>query len=352
MYCIICGSEGKTYENLCKRCFIKKTSFFSLPKVVKIKLCNKCTSWEKANHWELATSDQEAIEQLLISKLKIKSGSILTGFSLELDQFKTNIFKARVKVLGKFEDLMLEEQLETELRLNYTICPKCSRQSGNYYEAIVQLRCQKRALDDTELQKAEKIVDTILNQFSNSASNAFLTKKEFIHGGEDFYIGSSSAAKQIAKRLAKEFAGVIKESSTLIGRKEGWDIYRNTYNVRIPEYRPGDFIEVNNQIFQIKELYPKRIIGLDLKTGQTQNIAYDSIIKGKLLGGLELVQDAVVVLDSESEVQVLDPENYRTIDLVKPNNFKVTGDTVKVLKTNDDILLLPKSHKKILKSTD
>jgi hypothetical protein len=68
---------------------------------------------------------------------------------------------------------------------------------------------------------------------------------------------------------------------------------------------------------------------------------------GTILGGDELIFDAVVVSENAKEVQVLDPENYSTIELIKPQqNFEVNGDSVKILKSQDLILLIPNSKNK------
>jgi len=228
MYCVECGSEGKLYEHLCENCFMQKTNFFSVPKVLKIKICSYCNAWEKSNHWEASETEEDAIKQLIKEQINVKTGLQNLDFTLSLNPIKTNIYNAALELTGKFEDLSVFGVLNTEVRISYSTCGRCSRQFGSYFEAKIQLRGTNRNLDNDELEQAEQIVDSVLRQSEGSESNAFLTKFEYIHGGEDFYIGSSTAAKQLARRLAKEFAGTIKESSTLMGRKDGKDTYRLT----------------------------------------------------------------------------------------------------------------------------
>jgi nonsense-mediated mRNA decay protein 3 len=111
--------------------------------------------------------------------------------------------------------------------------------------------------------------------------------------------------------------------------------------VRVPEYKQGDFIELNNRIYQIKRIQSKHVVGLDLKTGGTQSFNQEALSESSLLGGSELIYDAVVVMESAREVQVLDPENYNTLDLIKPQNFQVKNETVKIFKSQDRVFLLP-----------
>ena len=57
------------------------------------------------------------------------------------------------------------------------------------------------------------------------------------------------------------------------------------------------------------------------KTGQKIKFNQKILLNSSTLGGKDLIFEAVVILDSENEVQILDPVNYKTIDLIKPKNF-------------------------------
>jgi nonsense-mediated mRNA decay protein 3 len=75
-----------------------------------------------------------------------------------------------------------------------------------------------------------------------------------MHGGLDFYLGSSSLGKLVSRALSQAFGGTIKESHKLVGRKEGKDVYRTTYSVRLSDFRIGDFVRVDKQVFQVKKI--------------------------------------------------------------------------------------------------
>jgi nonsense-mediated mRNA decay protein 3 len=347
MYCVNCGKDEKLYEHLCKTCFLEKTKFFELPKVLKIMFCSNCNAWEKANHWEPSESEEDALNQRLMGELKSIGGAKVTSSELEWEPYKTNELKATLHLSAKFEDLDIKESVNTEVRIKYSTCGRCSRQAGSYFEAIIQIRATNRELDDPELERANNVVDEMLNNAKAQSvdSNAFLTKTEFIHGGQDFYIGSSTIARQIAKQLSNIFSGNLKESRSLAGRKDGREIYRITCTVRLPEYKQGDFMKVDNRIYKIVRLFPKRAQSFDLKTGQTRNLNHDELSKGDILGGDELVYDAVVLTNTKSEVQIMDPVNYKTVDLIKPKNFEVDGDSVKIFRDEEDIYLLPNTRK-------
>ena len=103
----------------------------------------------------------------------------------------------------------------------------------------------------------------------------------------------------------------------------------------------GDFVKCEKQILIIKKIHKKTIECKSLPTGQKTKLEHSSISSCSILGSSELIFDAVVVLDSAKEVQVLDPDNYRTIELLKPKDFKVNGETVRIFKYQDQIYLIP-----------
>jgi nonsense-mediated mRNA decay protein 3 len=347
MYCVECGNEGKLYENLCEKCFRKKANLFKLPPVLKVTICGNCNAREKAKHWEQSSTLDSALRELVREHLTIKKGVSGVDLSFKLSPEKTNILRSEININGKYKDISLSDTIPTEIRITFGTCGRCSRLSGSYFEAKIQIRAQNRALDEAELEKAEIMVNEMLERISGTESNAFLTKNEYIHGGEDFYIGSSSAAKQIAKRMAKEFSGKLKESSTLLGRKDGRDVYRLTINIRLPELKVGDFIDLDRRLYYISEILPKRIITVDLKFGQKQSFAHSVLEDSKVLGNNELIYNAVVVFDGAKEVQVLDPDTYRTVELVKPRDYKFDrkSESVLIFKNNEDIYLLPNNIK-------
>ena len=341
MYCVECGKEDKLYENLCSECFTRITNFFKLKKILKITLCSSCFAREKANHWEEAESIEESINKTIIENISKHEGITLPKYSIELTSQDPNIYHSTVSIAATYDDLNVQGEVETEVRLRFHNCGRCSRLLGNYFEAIVQVRGTNRKLDDNELEVAENIVDNSLATETSSEVNVFLTKSEYIHGGVDFYLGSSMIARQISKKIAKELVGKIKESSSLAGRKDGRDQYRVTYNIRVPEYKPGDIVELNNEVYKILKLMPKRVQCLNFRTGQLQRFSVSDLATYTLLGGSELIYEAVVVLETAFEIQILDPDTYKTIELIKPANFEVTGENVMIFKNQDLILLVP-----------
>ncbi|WP_394325584.1 NMD3-related protein [Methanosarcina barkeri] len=81
-------------------------------------------------------------------------------------------------------------------------------------------------------------------------------------------MGSMNASRQICRLITSELGGNFSESPTLVGMKDGKNLYRITFAVRLPEFRPGDVIKFRGKIIQIKSSGKKRLMELPLRTAQ------------------------------------------------------------------------------------
>jgi len=156
-----------------------------------------------------------------------------------------------------------------------------------------------------------------------------------IHGGVDYYIGDKKMAASAARILSEIFHGESSVSPSLVGMKDGREVYRNTYIVRIPEYTRGGYVEVDGRVYRVIDM-GKRIGLMDMENGERKYFYRNQMSKAKIMDVGEM--EAVVVSEKEGELQVLDPENYRTVVISKPEGMKV-GDTVKVVKWKGRIYL-------------
>ncbi|UCF08677.1 MAG: hypothetical protein JSW28_03025, partial [Thermoplasmata archaeon] len=227
--------------------------------------------------------------------------------------------------------LRAREEHEARLRIKPQVCPECSKQQGGYWEAKVQLRSSGRGLNEEEFEKALEHVDNLLVKREKDRG-AFLSKVEKIHEGVDFYLGSKHVGKMVARELAALFGAQMKESHKLVGRKDGKDVYRTTYAVRISGFRVDDFLQVDEQVFCVKKISPDGVLLRALESAKDIWFHFQDLGRAKILGGKELVKDMVVVSRSEGEIQVLNPDNLKTVDVLLPPGFNAGGENVKVMK--------------------
>jgi nonsense-mediated mRNA decay protein 3 len=241
--------------------------------------------------------------------------------------------KVKVKVKGVILGVDFMEEHASEVKIKNAVCPKCSKKSGKYYEAIVQIRAADRKLNNNEIKAALNIAEQIVK-----TSDTFISNYEKMHGGIDLYMGNMAAGRMTAKTIADKYHAKYSESPKLVGKKNGKDVYRVTFAVRIPKYRVDDFVYLNKRVLIIKSISKSRIVAVDLENHVITPFKPDELENAKILPNI--TEDAVVVSESENEIQILEPKTYETVTLMKPKNFKAK-ETVKIMRYEYDVFLVP-----------
>ncbi|MCL6089107.1 MAG: 60S ribosomal export protein NMD3 [Candidatus Marsarchaeota archaeon] len=112
------------------------------------------------------------------------------------------------------------------VRIAYTgnQCTDCERSSGNYHEAIIQLRG-----DEVRVNAALKRLRRRLEH------RTFVTKIEPMHGGQDIYVGVKKDVESVIRNEGYKFTHTDK----LVGQREGKRLYRSTYLLRLEGENAG-----------------------------------------------------------------------------------------------------------------
>jgi nonsense-mediated mRNA decay protein 3 len=111
----------------------------------------------------------------------------------------------------------------------------CNRRRSNYFEGILQVRAEDRPLTEEERGRLVAFVQDAVARRSAKGEEVFISRVEDVRGGADVYLSSNTVTRTIARELADAFRGTVGSSPKLFGRKNGKDLYRVTYVVRIPE---------------------------------------------------------------------------------------------------------------------
>jgi nonsense-mediated mRNA decay protein 3 len=333
MFCVECGSEGELYKSLCRQCYLTKNRFIILPKTVDVIRCPRCGARQKGKGWTQSDSgDLELlVKDILMENAKLHDDVEDFEINVTLDYESETNMNAKVTSQAELSGLKAQEEHKVRLRIRPQVCPECSRQEGGYWESKVQLRGSDKGLNKEEEERALDVVESLVES-REKERGAFVTKVEKMHGGLDLYLGSNSLGKLLSKELAQTFGGSVKESHKLVGRKEGKDVYRTTYAVRMSQFSMDDFVKIDEQIFQIKKISSDSVLLRALESGKDFWFHYPDLEKAKIMGGCDLVKDMVVVSRSEGEIQVLDPDNLKTVVVLVPLGIDTKSESVKVLK--------------------
>jgi len=212
-------------------------------------------------------------------------------------------------------------------------CLMCSRKSGGYYEAVIQVRdisCDILSL-----------VDRILDKIFALTGKDYITRIDNTDSGIDIYLISAKQASAYEKEF-REHGFSIKRSSKLVGMKDGKDLYRHFLSVRAPKFREDDIIEYNGNFIRILKI-GRTVEYIPLEGKRKKNIkildieSIEPAAKGTdavhyIYGGIE---------DDTGKIKLEDKDKRYSFDINKFShnsknlieNLKI-GDKIKIYKIN------------------
>lgn len=259
--------------------------------------------------------------------------------SVELHKLTESLYNADVAVEAMVHGLAMASSCQIEIRIKYESCTRCSRVSGGYYEGIIQIRAQNRKFNESELEQCVGIVQEVFsNAFRKGDDIAFISKEETVKGGIDLYVGSKPASRQACNAIIAKFGGTFAESQKLVGQKEGKDIYRVSFSMRLPEFIRGDIVLADGKVLEIHK-FDKNVTGIELEDGTRIVSKFKHVEK---IGDRKNARKAVMTMIEGDTVQLLDPDTYIAVTIKKPMFLNAEpGSEVDIIKTLHGMYLLP-----------
>ena len=336
-FCVKCGDEcEESIDGLCIECWLDGRKLVDLPHHVDLHVCANCLEYDYGGRW-VRRDPMVAIQDCAADALMAVRGAQVVGISTSVEEQDPKTFVVTVHADCDVMGYPAEGEASTIVRVKNTVCRRCSRQLGSYYESILQIRTVSGKLSEEMREATLAMTENSVNRQAANNRQIFITKMELVTGGVDVYLSSIALGKSLAKELSDAFCAETKESPKLVGQTtDGQDMYRLTYLVRLPDYKVGDIV-----IFQNKYCKLTRVNGnggrlTDLRDFRDRSVRRADMPDIRLYERSSDLADATVVSRSGSEIQVLNPSNYSTVDLKVPEDAEI-GDTVKVV-TIDDVL--------------
>ncbi|MGB8217795.1 MAG: 60S ribosomal export protein NMD3 [Candidatus Methanoperedens sp.] len=343
LFCPKCGKNADVfYENVCKNCFIKDKKLLECPAVLFSKICPVCGAVYKRGKWLSKEDESKTIIECARESLKLDNQVSDLEITLSPKQLDYSRYRVHIDAKAQIKGMPVELEQDTEVRISWETCDTCSRISGGYFAGIVQIRADKRIPTKEELGRCKEIAESVSARGQEKGDRlAFIAKTEELGEGSDFYVGSIKLGKQICKAIIEVFGGKFLESPKLVGQKNGEDLYRITYALRLPEFVRGDIISVDDKVIEVQNS-GKHVSGIDLETGKRFMENFNDLMDIKKLGSRLNAKAAVLVADEDKTIQVLDPETYETVTVKRPDFLGAEpGDEIKVIKTTKGIYVLP-----------
>lgn len=340
-FCVECGKDcEQTVNGMCIDCFLKDRTLLSLPDHADLFVCTECGQYQRHGEWK-SMSLETAVRQTAREVLSCVKEGRITHTESEIDPRDDYNYGVTLRSTVDIDGFEAEGSASTIIRLKNTVCRICSRRTGNYYEAILQIRGSGRELDadlqDRALAKTEKIVDMV----AMTDANAFITKMELVPGGVDVYLSLIALGRACCKELSDLFCAETDESSKLVGQtRDGLDMYRVSYLVRLPEFEVGDIITFRKGYYLLKRVSSQGARLVSLKDFREMPVKRRDMSEIKVYSKQSGISEAVVVSRSKKEIQVMDPDTYVTLDLRVPEYAEI-GETVRVVRIDDVLHFVP-----------
>ncbi|TFG55883.1 MAG: hypothetical protein E4H30_06075 [Methanomassiliicoccus sp.] len=343
-FCVKCGADGPTYRSLCESCFMEGKVFTVLPDHVDVFNCGHCDDYLLDGKWATVKTKEEVSERATELALKVIKDAQVLNVALHAEKIDEANYQVNMTIGLSIEGLEVDEGRKTIVRFKNTSCPRCNKLMGNYYEGTLQVRTRDRKMPE---DLREEIMDRILKMMDEHMKDnrelfiSKITRLTTSQGGIDVILSSSVVGRTMAHHLADQYAAEVKETAKLVTQKQGKDLYRVTFVVRLPAYRFGDLVEYEKKLYLVGALRSNTTKLTNMKTTQGVMVSNSDMISAKVVGRKEDLIEAVILTETDREVQVMHPTSFKVFDLKKPPKFERKGDTVKVFQYNEEFYLLP-----------
>ena len=208
-FCFVCGKKtDDLVKGYCEECYNKEFNLVEVPKELSFVVCSKCGRIKYKNKMEDIN-----VDEILRDKVKILGRDV--NLRIKVNEDMRVVARGFLKGAKKPK----EEEYVIRLKPKTIVCRDCSRRTGNYVEAIIQLR-----------GRTEKAMDLIEDRIIKE-NQTF--KVEKVKNGLDISLADKNFANRLTTELKKKFKALIKKNYKLVTRKKGKDIYRSVILVKI-----------------------------------------------------------------------------------------------------------------------
>ncbi len=271
-FCPKCGKKtDELFDSLCRACFTKGIKLIDAEKLaipIRVNVCEICGGYFKGKGaGKERTSIGEVVTDAIRKEIRERYGHeckvSVEGLVRNGLKGAENRVIVPLRVKAEIKGVEIEERGEIEVSLKRETCERCSRITGGYYAGIVQIRADDRIPADEELTMAEEIA------YSGLGDADFISKETKLKEGLDIYVSSMECGRRVSRQIVKKLGGGFSESRKLYGRKDGRNIYRVSFSVRLPAFTEGDKVEIGDKVFSVeKVLKEKGIECVDVATGE------------------------------------------------------------------------------------
>ncbi len=340
-FCVECGiSTNQLVNGMCMECFLKDRTLVSLPDHVDLSVCTSCGQFLWRGEYQ-SMAPEKAISLAAKSALEcIREGRIVKVTSV-IEPRDTYNHAVTLQCRVAISDFETDAVASTIVRVKNTVCKICSRRTGNYYEAILQVRTAEKSLDPALQDEVLKKIEDFVDYTAATNPNAFITKMEIVPGGVDVYLSMIALGRELVKMLGDQYCAETDESSKLVGQtRDGIEMYRVSYLVRLPEFHLGDVVRYGKKYYILTRISNSGGKIKSLTNFQDTPVRRANMPELKVYMKASELEVADVISKSYGEIQIMDPSNYSMKDVLVPKDAEI-GETVKVARIDGILYYVP-----------
>ena len=256
-----------------------------------------------------------------------------------LKLFQTGTPLLYIQIEGVIDNLLFEEEHTMRARMANGVCLTCTRRAGNYFEATVQLRSSARRLSEEEFTKLRTTLDDVLDKLSDDPM-FFITSEGAVTGGYDVVLGSKGLARAWGRHLISEYGGMVVETNSTVGRKDGVDVTRLTLLYRKPGYEIGDVIAWRGHTWRPTSWTKEGAIMERVDRRERTGASWRDLEQAKVVAQLPELVRVDFVTEDASVGEFLDPLNWSMESVRLPYDHEA-GRKGLLVRKDDAWLALP-----------
>jgi len=251
-FCPKCGKKGIKGE-FCSQCSEAELQLGF--KDVVIKKCIICDRFMIEHKWMEFKNAEEGIIRSVYDKIK-NPRNIVLDITPKYDELKDKP--------GAEQDIEVEiaaegQEFTIPALIQFTTCPKCSKEGTEYFEGVLQAR-----------NMTPEAMEFIRNEIAaHKKDGVHLTKETKVGNDADFKLSSAKFIRALGKQLVQKFNGELTETSRLFSRdrQTSKDIHRISALFKMRGHKIGDIVEHRGRKVKITTM-GKRVTGIDTVTGK------------------------------------------------------------------------------------
>ncbi|QKY21115.1 hypothetical protein B4589_012300 [Halolamina sp. CBA1230] len=334
---------------LCDACYFEQFDLVDAPDRIEVLVCSRCGAVHRGNRWvDVGAKDYTdvAVDEVAEALgVHLKAEQVQWG--VDPEQVDQNTIRMHCTFSGIVRGTPVEEQVVVPVKVSRGTCKRCGRISGGAYAGEVQVRAEEREPTKQERERAMEIADEMVREReADGDRDAFVTEAKPVDDGADIKLSTNKLGRALSKRLVEEFGGDFEEYATLVTEdSDGNEVYRVTFAVRLPRYRPDEIIDPEDGDGPVLVSSVRgNLKGIRLTSGERYEARFD---EGDAPDAIRLgdrddaVDTTVVAVEDEHAVQVLDPETFETVSIPRPDFFDAEADEVAVLKSRSGLHMVP-----------